>query len=90
MTPEEIAMHLAAGRYYGKESACGKKIKHDTFEKADHHAFHQNYSGGIHDVEAYPCYWCSPGNYVYTWHVGRTMTADERAMFSSAVKNGGL
>lgn len=84
MTPEEIKLHLAYGRYYGRESTCGKKMKHDSFEKADRHAFHHNYSGGRHNVEPYPCYWCSPdvANGVYSWHVGRAMTDEEKAILT--------
>lgn len=87
MNPEEIQMHLAAGRYYGRLAACGKKIKHPDEETAVRHAGHLNKRHGrLHDVEAYPCYWCSDllsedGD--YTWHVGREMTQHERDLFSS-------
>lgn len=97
MTEEEIKMHLAAGRYYGRQAACGTKIKHSTEEKANGHARslnnRQTFSAETepHIVEAYPCYWCSERlpdseeidlTRLY-WHVGRTMDEIEIEIFSS-------
>lgn len=65
MIEEEIRMHLAAGRYYGRLATCGKKQRHDSEEKANRHACHLNDRKTFspetepHTVEAYPCFWCS-------------------------------
>ena len=90
MTMEEIVMHLAAGQFFGKEKTCGTKIRHDTEEKAKGHADALNRRGmQSHEVEPYPCYWCSdvfpetnPPEFVHlNWHVGRTMEPEERRIF---------
>jgi hypothetical protein len=93
VTPEEIKTHLAAGRYYGRESTCGVKQRHDTEEAATKAASNFNNSGKArHEVEAYPCYWCSErfpesGNTDFThlyWHVGRKMTEQEYSLFADS------
>lgn len=90
MSPEEIQMHLAAGRYYGRHSACGSKIKHHSEYEADRHASGLNKRiRRQYDAEAYPCFWCSPNisKGDFFWHVGRRMYQDERDLFlGSAAK----
>ena len=97
MTQDEIKMHLAAGRYYGRQATCGTKIRHDTEELAQKHADslnnRQTFSAETkpHAVEAYPCWWCSERfpdsdelDFVHlNWHVGREMDAAEREIFAS-------
>lgn len=98
MIEEEIIMHLAAGRYYGRAATCGKKIRHPDLRSAEGHARSLNnkqiFSPEIkpHIVEAYPCYWCSERfpdsddldfTHLY-WHVGREMDEKERNVFSSS------
>lgn len=93
MDKQEIDMHLAAGRYYGRNSTCGKKIKHPDEESAVKHAENLNKSKNAKNaVEAYPCYFCSerfpdstPDDFTHLyWHVGRKMTAEERELFSQS------
>jgi len=77
MDSNEISMHIAAGRYYGRKSACGNKIKYFE-ESAIKTAIKLNTTGKArHSLEAYPCYWCS------NWHVGRKMSQEERELFLS-------
>ena len=95
MNQEEINMHLAAGRYFGQLSTCGKKVQHPDLESALKHATALNsVKNRTHDVEPYPCYWCSdrfPDSHesdlvhLY-WHVGRTMTQDERRAWNEIAK----
>jgi len=90
MSPEEILMHLAAGRYYGRESACGRKIDYKSEPTAVNMAEKLSERYG-RDLEAYPCYWCSepfpetnPPEFVHlNWHIGREMDQHERDLFSS-------
>lgn len=97
MDKDEINMHLAAGRYYGRQATCGTKIQYDTEEKANGHACNLNDRTTFspetapHIVEAYPCFWCSDRfpdsderdfTHLY-WHAGRVMTEQEREIFSS-------
>ncbi len=98
MSPEEIKMHLTAGRYYGRKSTCqpygpDKKGKIQfTEEKASEQVKRLNSRpDSYHTVEAYPCYWCSDRfpdsdeldfTHLY-WHVGREMDDHERDLFSS-------
>jgi len=62
----EIDMHLAAGRYYGRESACFNKATGipkmvlDSEEAAISTAASLNKrETRLYDVEPYPCYFCS-------------------------------
>jgi hypothetical protein len=82
-TTEEITAHLAAGRYYGISSTCGKKIKHN-FTSAMRAAYSINKQPDrTHFLEPYPCYFCSPDKEkgIYTWHIGRMMTYTEWEIF---------
>lgn len=94
MKPEEINMHLATGRYYGQESTCGSKFQHVSEEAAVKAAKNLNNSGKArHEVEAYPCYWCSdpipgtnPVEFAHlNWHIGRSMTVQERDILTPAL-----
>jgi hypothetical protein len=78
----EIKAHLAAGRYYGVESACGTKVKHPDFLSA-HKAAESLSKARDKEFEAYPCYYCSPDlmSGEYTWHIGRAMTDLEWDIF---------
>src|SRR5579862_303155 len=80
---EEIQLHLAAGRYYGIQSACGKKTKWPDFYKANAEAYRLYKKNPLKAMEAYPCYFCSPDkdNGKYTWHVGRAMSNTEWSLF---------
>jgi len=87
-TDKEIKVHLAAGRYYGRDSTCGTKVKHSDFLTAHKHAASLMKSRKK-SFEAYPCYFCSPdiNNATYTWHVGRSMEEYEwDAFWDSAEK----
>lgn len=94
MTKEEILMHLAYGNYAGEEKTCGFKNAHTTEETATRAADSLNNSGKArHEVEAYPCYWCSEICQLcarnknldfiteFSWHIGRKMADKERAVF---------
>lgn len=71
-------MHLAAGKTYGKDATCGpddrpkQRLADEEQAVRAAEAASQRYN---RDLEGYPCYWC------HTWHVGRTMTSEERAQF---------
>ena len=83
MKEDIIRMHLAAGRYYGRASTCGKKQAHVTEEDAQKAADNLNRSGKArHAVEPYPCYFCSDldmGD--LKWHIGRQMDILEILLF---------
>jgi hypothetical protein len=71
----EIDMHLAAGRFYGKESTCGRKIDYRSEASADKAAKGMT-AKGSKDLEAYPCAFC------YGWHIGRKLSAEEMFAFT--------
>lgn len=68
-------MHLLAGKTYGQEATCGKKIDFQSEETATKSAVKltDKYQ---RDMEAYPCYFCNG------WHVGRKLTQEEIERFS--------
>lgn len=76
MDANEVRLHHAAGRAYGRAATCGRKVDHQTEARAQREAVaaSQRYD---RDLEAYPCCWCGG------WHVGRTMTVDERARYAN-------
>lgn len=96
MIKNEIRMHLAYGKYAGEASTCGYaniwKQAFGTEEAAVKAASSLNKSPKRrHEVEAYPCYWCSnlddDGCHTVdvvelSWHIGRKLTDRERAVFS--------
>ncbi len=80
MSVEETEIHLRAGRTYGRDATCGPVEK----PKVNYH----NEASAVKaarimtekhakDMEAYPCAWCDG------WHIGRAMTQEEWAEFSS-------
>lgn len=72
MTPELHAMHIAAGRLAGQESACGKKVAYGSEISATIAADAMNEKPTTRNVlEAYPCAFCEK------WHVGRKMSVEE-------------
>lgn len=72
----EIDMHLAAGKAYGRENTCGRKIDYKSEESAVRAA--EALSAKFdRELEAYPCAFC------FGWHIGRTMTAEERTTFAA-------
>lgn len=77
MTQEELEMHLRAGKYYGKDATCGKKIDYKSEATAAKSAAKLSNPEGK-TLEGYPCYWCSG------WHIGRALTQHEIWLFSSA------
>lgn len=102
MINKEILMHLAYGHYAGEASTCGFdnrwKQVFDTEEAAIKAANSLNSSGKArHEVEAYPCYWCSDMCKLcvksgepfdmsvasFNWHIGRKLTNKERLVFSA-------
>lgn len=76
MSEEEIQVHLKAGETYGRDATCGTKINYVREENTVRAARRMSEKHG-RDLEAYPCFWCNG------WHVGRVMTQEERAEFSS-------
>jgi hypothetical protein len=74
MDIHEFAIHIQAGRSYGRESACGDKVDYRSEAGAVSAA---ELMSAKHNraLEAYPCAWCTG------WHIGRTMTAEERERF---------
>lgn len=68
-------MHLKAGRAYGVEATCGKKIDYGSEESADKAAAAMTRKTG-RELEAYPCDFCDG------WHVGRAMAEEERSTFA--------
>lgn len=85
MIDEEIRMHLAYGKYAGEPPTCGNKKTYLTEEEATKAAKSLNSSGKArHEVEPYPCFWCSEAyeTLFLNWHIGRKMTEKEREVFS--------
>jgi hypothetical protein len=77
MDDSTMAMHLAAGRAYGEEATCGRKVNYKTEASADRGAAAmtaKRTDGKV--LEAYPCWWCKG------WHIGRAMGEDERSEFA--------
>lgn len=74
MDEKERQMHLRAGRQYGQEATCDTKIKYGSEESAAKAAVAMSTKYG-RDLEAYPCDFCGD------WHIGRTMTEEERKRF---------
>lgn len=74
----EVAMHHAAGLAYGQNSACDGKVNYRNEVPAVRAAGRMTVKLGK-QLEAYPCVWCSG------WHIGRTMTTEERQLFSFVV-----
>lgn len=74
MDPIDTAMHLRAGKVYGRERTCGKKTDFKSEERAAKSAPVLSEKYG-HQMEAYPCAFCNG------WHVGREMTDEEREHF---------
>jgi hypothetical protein len=74
MNEKTKQMHLAAGRAYGEEATCGRKIDYKSEESADKAAAAMS-AKGDKVLEAYPCCWCKG------WHIGRAMTWEERVQF---------
>lgn len=76
MNAAEREMHLSAGRAYGREATCGKKIDYRSEETAAR-AAERMMAKGSKELEAYPCVWCNG------WHIGRAMTPEERSSWQS-------
>lgn len=70
----DFAMHMKAGKSYGRDRTCGKKTDFKSEETAAKSAPILSEKYG-HQMEAYPCFWCDG------WHVGREMTDEERVHF---------
>jgi hypothetical protein len=75
MDEVERQMHLRAGLAAGEERTCGKKTDFKSEETATKVAPKVSAKFG-HEMEGYPCVFCDG------WHVGRTMTAEERAIWT--------
>jgi hypothetical protein len=74
MNEETRAMHLAAGKAYGRGATCGVKVDYTNETSADKAAAAMTAkNAGTKVLEAYPCYWCCG------WHIGRAMTEPEMA-----------
>jgi hypothetical protein len=72
MDPKTHELHLAAGRAYGRDATCGKKVDYKSESTADRAAQAMNkFAKTRHELEAYPCAWCEG------WHIGRAMTQEE-------------
>jgi hypothetical protein len=69
-----VAMHLAAGREYGREATCGTKVKYGSEETAIFVAANMTIKFN-RSMEGYPCFWCDD------WHIGREMTPEECEQF---------
>ena len=63
-------MHLDAGRRYGRESTCGKKVDYKSEESAARAAEAMS-AKADKPLEPYPCFWCDG------WHIGRKMAQAE-------------
>lgn len=78
MEPELTAMHIRAGRAYGRDATCGSearpKVRYGSEEAADKAAAKMSVVYGKF-MEGYPCAWCQD------WHIGRAMTPEEVRMF---------
>lgn len=74
MDIHEFAIHIQAGRSYGRESACGDKVDYQSEAGAVRAAGLMSAKHN-RELEAYPCVWCTG------WHIGRALTAEERERF---------
>lgn len=74
----EFATHINAGVFYGEYRTCGSKINRRTEESAVEQAARESLRLKK-DMEAYPCAFCDG------WHIGRTMTQEERDLFTPKV-----
>lgn len=79
MDPEVRAAHLEAGRLYGREATCGRKVAYSENSAMKAAESMNAKSSTRKELEAYPCYWCGQ------WHIGRKMDAEELASFTSTV-----
>lgn len=71
MDTEIYNLHLEAGRKSGSEKTCGKKNKFVDEQAAQKAAdAHNRWDKRKHDVEPYPCAFCSQ------WHIGNIMPVD--------------
>jgi hypothetical protein len=74
----EVAIHHAAGRFYGEATTCRdeqrSKTDYGNIDTATRVAGEMSEKHN-RELEAYPCCWCGG------WHIGRTMTAQERQRF---------
>jgi hypothetical protein len=69
MTEEIHKLHMEAGQICGKQKTCGKKHAYADEETATRGAAaHNRWEKRSHDVEPYPCAFCS------SWHVGGIIT----------------
>jgi hypothetical protein len=76
MDEETRAMHLAAGKAYGRGATCGAKVDYTSEDTAQQAAAAMTAKrSDDKTLEAYPCYWCCG------WHIGRAMTEPEMARF---------
>lgn len=80
MDQEERIIHLQAGKAYGVDRTCGEKVKYRTEVTAAKVAEKMSLKHS-RDLEAYPCFWCN------FWHVGRTLTPEERQHFAEEFTN---
>lgn len=78
MDRSETDMRLLAGRTYGQETTCGRKVDYKSEASADK-AAKGMMAKGRKDLEAYPCAFCDG------WHIGRKMTDKERNTFKGDV-----
>lgn len=68
MNVELYKLHLEAGKKFGEVKTCGNKTKFQTEEHCERAVqAHNIWKGRKHDVEAYPCAFCS------NWHVGKVI-----------------
>lgn len=76
---ETYQMHLLAGRTYGQDATCGRKVDYRSEEAA--RASAEKMSIKFQRLlEEYPCTWCGG------WHIGRAFTAAEIAEFTAKVR----
>lgn len=75
MDEAERLIHLQAGKAYGKERTCGSKVNYRTEGTATKSAEKMSLKQSG-DLEAYPCFWCNG------WHIGRSLTPEERQQFT--------
>lgn len=84
MTPELIALHIAAGLGAGRERTCGTKIRYPAEESAVKAATSMNKKPTTRNVlEAYPCAFCREWH--VGRHVGRQMSEDELRLAATAL-----
>ena len=69
---ETYKLHITAGRAWGQEATCGRKIDYQSEASAQRAAQAMMESGKADKpLEAYPCAWCAG------WHIGRATTLEE-------------